>query len=329
MTGRLDPAVASIRRAVRSALADVEPGRQVLVACSGGADSMALTAAAVFEGKHAAWSVAALIVDHGLHPDSAAVAATVAGRLESLPPFDGLESIHVARVQVGHLGGPEAAAREARYAVLDSHAERMAAVVLLGHTRDDQAETVLLGLARGSGPRSLAGMRPVSGRYRRPLLDIARAQTERACQALDIPVWADPDNDDPRFLRVRVRRRVLPTLEAELGPGVSEALARTAEQAAADTDVLDALASARFADDWSGGALDLAALAEAPPALRRRVLRSAALAAGCPGSDLSAVHLKALDALVATWHGQRAVQLPGGVTARRHADRLLFTDAED
>jgi tRNA(Ile)-lysidine synthase len=325
VSGRLDPAVAAVRGAVRLAMADVEPGQRVLVACSGGADSMALAAAAAFEGHRAAWSLAALIVDHGLRKDSEAVAATVADRLRTMQVFAAFESVDVVRVQVGTQGSLEAAAREARYAALEASAERQDAVVLLGHTRDDQAETVLLGLARGSGLRSLAGMRQVVGRYRRPLLGITRAQTEQACRALEVPVWLDPDNSDERFTRVRVRRKVLPMLETELGPGVSGALARTAEQAAADADTLDALAADLFARTWSASALRLADLAGAPAALRRRVLRLAALAAGCPGGDLSAVHVNALDALVMSWHGQRGVDLPGSVTAVRRGEVLELT----
>jgi tRNA(Ile)-lysidine synthase len=322
---RLDPAVAAVRRAVRLALADVEPGDRVLVACSGGADSMALTAAACFEGERAAWSVSAVVVDHGLHEGSDVVAASVAGRLSTMQPFAALESVDVVRVQVSPVGSPEAAAREARYAALTGLAERVDAVVPLGHTRDDQAETVLLGLGRGSGLRSLAGMRTVTGRYRRPLLAISRAQTERACQALEIPVWHDPDNEDERFTRVRVRRTVLPVLEAELGPGVAQALARTAEQAAADTDALDAMAADLFAGSRIASGLRLGELADAPAAVRRRVLRLAALAAGCPGGDLFAVHVQALDALVVDWHGQGRVDLPGGVSAARRGDALELT----
>ena len=145
--------------------------------------------------------------------------------------------------------GPEAAARAARYAVLEQIRESFDAdVVLLGHTRDDQAETVLLGLARGSGGRALAGMRPSFDAYRRPLLDVSHTDTVTACQVEGLRVWDDPHNDDPSFTRVRVRRRVLPVLEDELGPGVTEALARTAEQLRPDMELLDAYAERALAD---------------------------------------------------------------------------------
>ena len=140
-------------------------------------------------------------------------------------------------------GGPEAAARTARYAALQSEAAGRQATIWLGHTLDDQAESVLLGLARGSGPRSLAGMAARTGRLVRPLLGLRRSVTEQACAELDLDPWRDPHNDDPRFARVRVRRTVLPTLEAELGPGVAEALARTAALVRDDADLLDGLAA--------------------------------------------------------------------------------------
>jgi tRNA(Ile)-lysidine synthase len=325
-----DPAVADVRRAVRESLADVAPGRRVLVACSGGADSMALAAAAGFEGRKAGWRVEAVVVDHGLQQGSAEVAAAVAERLRTLSPYEGLESVEVVRVEVAQQGGPEAAARTARYAALDAAAAGDA-VVLLGHTRDDQAETVLLGLVRGSGTRSLAGMPARAGRYRRPLLAISREQTVRACRALDVPVWDDPHNADRRFVRSRIRHEVLPFLEKELGSGVAEGLVRTARLAGADADLLERLA-AELAEGaglataaWSTAgevSLQIAVLADAPAALRWRVLRLAAIAAGSPAGELFASHVASLDDLVLRWHGQRFVTLPGHVVARRRGPEI-------
>jgi tRNA(Ile)-lysidine synthase len=209
---------------------------------------------------------------------------------------------------------------------LDAAATRTgAAVVLHGHTRDDQAETVLLGLARGSGTRSLAGMPAASGRYRRPLLDLDRRTTLQACAAQRLRPWQDPHNADPAYARARVRHEVLPALEKALGPGVAAALARTAALARADADALDALAAAAvLAATADQGGLDTAVLTGLSAAVRGRVLHRAALAAGCPGSDLSAGHVRALDALVTDWHGQGPIDLPGGVAAGRACDRLWF-----
>ncbi|GAA3118244.1 hypothetical protein GCM10020001_042770 [Nonomuraea salmonea] len=228
---------------MREALADLPQGALVLVACSGGADSLALAAATAFVAPRAELRAGLVTVDHQLQEGSGERAVSVA-RIGSEM---GLGPSEVLTVTVGTEGGPEAAAREARYAALSEAAERLrAAAVLLGHTRDDQAETVLLGLARGSGTRSLSGMASVAAIYRRPLLGIPRATTVAACGALGLRPWDDPHNEDPRFTRVRVRRRVLPVLEAELGPGVAEALARTAAMAREDADALDEWADSAY-----------------------------------------------------------------------------------
>ncbi|MFD9128756.1 tRNA lysidine(34) synthetase TilS [Kitasatospora sp. NPDC059571] len=294
----------------------------VLVAVSGGADSMALATATAFEAPKLGLRVGAVTVDHGLQPGSAERADLVAARLREL----GLDPVEAVPVQVGRAGGPENAARDARYAALDEAADRLGALaVLLGHTRDDQAETVLLGLARGSGARSLAGMPAQKGRYRRPLLELDRAATRQACSAQSIPVWDDPHNADPAYTRSRVRHEVLPVLEKHLGGGVVEALARTARLFRDDADALDQWAALAERDlRTAEGALDVDKLAELPPAVRRRVLRRAALRAGCPAGDLFARHLESVDLLVTGWRGQGPLHLPGGVEASRRCGTLVF-----
>ncbi|MEV5887777.1 tRNA lysidine(34) synthetase TilS [Nonomuraea fuscirosea] len=320
------PAVADVRRAVREALADVPEGALVLVACSGGADSLALAAALAFVAPRARLRAGLVTVDHQLQEGSAERAETVVKAAREL----GLEPAEALAVTVGGQGGPEAAAREARYAALGAAADRLKAeTVLLGHTRDDQAETVLLGLARGSGPRSLSGMAARSGRYRRPLLDLPRATTVAACRAMGLTPWDDPHNEDPRYTRVRVRRTVLPVLEAELGPGVAEALARTAGLARQDADALDEWADSAYQNcalSDIGGSIKVtvAELEKLPDAVRRRVLRRAALAAGAPSGALSATHVLAVDRLVTNWRGQKAVDLPGGLSAVRRYGTLIF-----
>ncbi|MBF8186514.1 tRNA lysidine(34) synthetase TilS [Nonomuraea sp. K274] len=320
------PAVADVRRAVREALADVQEGALVLAACSGGADSLALAAALGFAAPRMGLRAGLLTVDHQLQPGSADRARTVA----SLAPGLGLDPAEVLTVTVGAAGGPEAAARDARYAALAAAADRLAAAaVLLGHTRDDQAETVLLGLARGSGPRSLSGMAATAGRYRRPFLTIPRATTVAACQALGLAPWDDPHNEDPRYTRVRVRRRVLPVLEEELGPGVAEALARTAAMAREDADALDRWAESAYQDcalSDIGGSVTLAVpeVEKLPDAVRRRVLRRAAIEAGAPSGALSATHVLAADRLITRWRGQKAVDLPGGLSVIRRYDTLIL-----
>ena len=307
------PPSVEVRRAVRECLADVPADALVLVACSGGPDSVALAAAARAERSNAG----AVVVDHGLRAGSRDEAAAAASWLTSA----GLDPVVVETVQVDAGAGPEASARRARYAALDAAAERFeAAAVLLGHTRDDQAETVLLGLARGSGVRSLAGMPAARGLYRRPLLGLARAVV-RAAVPDDAPVVDDPHNVDDRFARARVRHSVLPVLELELGPGVAEALARTADLARVDADLLDALAFETYAVD-ADGAMAVEPLEALHPALLSRQVRTWLVASGVPAGSLGAEHVGRVVRLITHWRGQGAVALPGGVEALRDCGRL-------
>ena len=338
MGGGLSPVVAAVRNAVRESLAGLAPGDLVLAACSGGADSLALAAALAFVAPRAGLRAGAVTVDHGLQEGSADRAAEVAATLRALS----LDPVRAVAVTVGGDGGPEAAARTARYAALEQAAADLgAAAVLLGHTLDDQAETVLLGLARGSGARSLAGMAPRRGIFLRPLLGVRRQATAGACAALGLDPWADPHNDDRRFARVRVRLDALPALEAALGPGVAEALARTAGQLRDDAEVLEKMAALEQtallekmalleqtavlenigSEERTVTAADLAGL---PGAVRSRVLRSAALAAGCPAGALTSAHVTRMEELVTNWHGQRWIDLPGGVRASRRSGEIVF-----
>jgi tRNA(Ile)-lysidine synthase len=327
----LDPAVAAVRRAVRRALAGVSD--PVVVACSGGADSLALLTATAFEAHKKGLHVLGVTVDHGLQEGSAEHAARVVRQMAGL----GADETVTVTVSVTASGqGPEAAAREARYAVLEEVAQRSGAgTVLLGHTLDDQAETVLLGLTRGSGGRSLAGMRRLfylgdeerGTCFERPLLDVTRAQTEAACRAEGIEWWDDPHNADPRFTRSRVRHRVLPVLEEELGPGVARTLARTGHQLRMDMWELDELAERTYRDVARREGLDAGALETHGPGIVSRVVRLAALDAGCPASELFAVHVDAVLPLTegaAHDHAGKQIQLPGHVTAYREGDLLRF-----
>jgi tRNA(Ile)-lysidine synthase len=295
----------------------------VLVACSGGADSLALAAAVAFEAPRAGVGAGAVTVDHGLQAGSAARAEDTGRLLRNL----GLNPVTVVRVEVGRDGGPEAAARTARYEALRTTAAEHGARIALGHTLDDQAETVLLGLGRGSGPRSVAGMVPENPPFWRPLLGIRRAGTRAACAALELPVWDDPWNDDPAYTRVRLRAEALPLLEEVLGGGVAPALARTAALLREDLDLLDGLADAELDRLAGGEGLPAREVAVLPAALRRRVLRGWLRAGAVP--DLQAVHLAAVDALLTDWHGQGRVDLPGGAGVVRTSGRLVLHAPDD
>lgn len=294
-------ATAAVRVAVRRCLAGLDG--PVTAAVSGGADSLALAAALAFERPGSA----AVVVDHRLQAGSDEVAAKAAAQCAGL----GL----VARVLTAFgevppdpgraeppRTGPEAGARALRYALLDS----VEGVVLLGHTKDDQAESVLLGLIRGSGTRAASGMAPVRGRYCRPFLEISRATTRQACLEAGLQPWEDPHNEDPSYTRVKVRQLLA-------GLDLTEGLARSARLLREDADALDALSTPTD---------DLAVLAAMPVALRARSLKL--WAEGQAGQAVTSAHVDALRALVEDWHGQGPVALPGGGRVAREQGRLAF-----
>ncbi len=297
-------AVAALRQAVVTAGERID-GANWCVALSGGPDSLALTAVAAQLRP-----TTGLIVDHGLQPGSADVAESARRQALAL----GCVAAHVLSVDVGRAGGPEAAARQARYAALD--AARAGAAVMLGHTLDDQAETVLLGLGRGSGPRSIAGMRPHDPPWHRPLLGVRRTLTHAACDELELTAWQDPHNAESRFTRVRLRHEVLPLLEDVLGGGVTEALARTATALREDTETLDELAGEALAGvRTEAGDLDATRLAAVPGALRRRVIRAWLLDSGA--CDLTDTQIRGVDRLVTAWRGQGGVAVGSGLRKQR------------
>lgn len=313
--GRGGRSLAALRRAVEIGVSESE----VCVALSGGPDSLALTAAAVAAGRR----VLAVVVDHGLQEDSDRVAATAAEQARSLGADACVVAVEVGPAvdapRYGFGGGPEAAAREARYAALD--AARAGRPVLLGHTLDDQAETVLLKLARGGGARALAGMRACNGQWRRPLLGERRATTHAACAELGLAPWSDPHNNDPRYLRSRLRAEAMPVLTAVLGDAGVVALARAAADVAADVDELDRQA----AELAPGPELLPAATASLPAALRRRVVRDwlADLRGSPPGERLVlAVDALLLGAAGEVWAGGDAA---GRIVVRAGPDGLSAT----
>jgi tRNA(Ile)-lysidine synthase len=347
MTGPT-PAVAAVRSAVRDALKsqhrelESQHGRidpLVLVACSGGSDSLALAGATGFVAGRMGWRAGLVTVDHGLQDGSDKRAALVA----QWAGATALDPVEIMTVDVGRAGGPEAAARTARYDALVAAAKRHhASTVLLGHTLDDQAETVLLALARGGGPRGLAGMPALRERdgvsFRRPLLRLSRATCRQACEELGLAPWDDPHNVDPSYARSRVRAELVPALVQSLGPGVIANLARSAELIAADTAYLDDVATSALRDAEVdpaalraatvgpdapvGPALSVHVLRALAAPVRTRVLRAWALSLGAVGSALSHRHIAALDALITDWHGQGPTQLPGGLAVARHEGLL-------
>jgi len=318
---------------LQDALAGAGYPERVLVACSGGPDSLALAAVAAYFARRGhvdghPVSVGAVVVDHQLQPGSADVAGATAVALREL----GLSPVQIRTVDVASTGmGPEAAARDARHAALEAAADDTGAgAILLGHTLDDQAEQVLLGLARGSGTRSLAGMRPSRDRLLRPFLGLRRADTLAICDAEGLDPWHDPSNADPSFARSRTRVEVLPLLEEKLGPGVAESLARTAAILQLDADYLEDVAEDTYLrlreQDGAGISLPEEALRELAPAVRFRVIAKAAAAVG--GQQPSYQRLRAAEALLRRQGSAGPVELPGGVSVYRLSLAQLLAEGQ-
>ena len=338
MTTSQSPLFTAIR-AVTASLTNVSSSGCVLVACSGGADSLALAGAvAAMSQRGDQRRFGAIVIDHQLQADSASVAAIAKQQCIEL----GLDPVEVLEVDVAigpGSGGLEAAARDARRAALRQAAERhLAQAVLLGHTLDDQAETVLLGLARGSGARSLSGMSDHDELWRRPFLRVSRATVRAACSEAGLAPHEDPHNVDSAFARVRVRETALPMLESELGPGVANALARTAELLRNDADALDEWARSEYDSrvEVSGETVfvslipegdDSATFAQLPTAIRTGVERLALQHVGCPIGAATFHHLSAVDALADNWRGQGATRAPGDVEVSRDSGKLCFRPA--
>ncbi len=315
------PATLAIRQALRPWVQSAQA--RILLGVSGGADSMALACAALVEAKSVGLDLVAIIVDHQLQEGSDRVAAKTSAELVRI----GFTTVDIIAVDVDIVDGMEASARRARYGAFESAiAKYRPDYFFLAHTKNDQAESVLLGLARGSGTRSLSGMAEVNGIYVRPLLGIGRELTELACTENEIPPWIDPHNADQNYVRVRVRNEILPSMETNLGPGIVDALARSAKILREDADALDFLAEQfmvkQSIDKVNPSSLVVDELAALPKAIRIRVLRLAIFAAGAPAGSLSAEHLEPVEALITDWHGQGEIALPGGVKVVRISGRL-------
>lgn len=312
--------ITKARGAVRRSLESVPPGDHVVVAVSGGADSLLLAHCLVLEGAELALTIHGVVIDHQLQPNSGEVALDAKCALDEL----GISSVEIIPVAVIKKDGIEADARRARYEALNAYATKVkASAIFLGHNQDDLAESVLLGLTQGAGTKSLAGMAEIDGIYRRPFLTISREEVIAACTEAKITFWSDPHNDDVRFTRVKIRKQVIPFLESEMGPGIKEALARSARIFREDSDALDALTDEIFATIADPSSMEIALLEPLPSAVRKRVIRRALALLGV--SRVSAEQLGWVDALVSQWRGQREVALPAGVTARRESGRLALS----
>jgi len=315
------PALLELRKAVRFWFQKLEVNSKVCVGVSGGADSLALAIAAQLEAESFNLDLIAVVVDHGLQENSAEIAAITEKRLKTI----GYSNIFIGKANVINTDGIEASARRARYKVFQQALDTFGATTfLLGHTKNDQAEGVLLGLARGSGTKSLSGMQEITGPFIRPFLNIDRSATQAACDEFGIEFWRDPHNLNTEFTRVRVRENILPLIEREIGPGIIDALSRSAKILREDATALDEWAE-RIFSGVDPADIDIALLGELPIAVRSRVLRLAIYAAGAPMGSISAAHLEPIEAFVSDWRGQGHTSLPGGVKVCRISGRLSLS----
>ena len=311
------PSLWEIRKVVKPWLSD--SSQTTLFGCSGGADSMALALALFLEANQS--KVIPVVIDHGLQEGSAQITSQTISKLKAI----GYTQVESAVAQVKITDGLEASARRARYQIFNQFIDTYRPkYFLLAHTLNDQAESVLLGLARGSGARSLSGMAVENNIYVRPLLKISRHTTVAACREGGIEIWSDPHNVDLRFARARTRKNVLPNLEENLGPGITEALVRSADLLRDDADALDSFALEYFAqtDPFN---LSVNELERLPKAIRTRVLRLAIYKAGSPTGSLSAEHINGAEALISDWHGQKELSLPGDVKLLRNSGRITLS----
>lgn len=313
-----------MQNAVQNLLKNFDAGDYVLVGCSGGADSLALVWTTSVVGKRLELKVGAIIVDHQLFPESNDVALNAKKQCEEL----GIQEVIIKKVNVEHNHeGLEAAARIARYEAFENvlH-ETNAQAILLAHTQDDQAETVLMRLTRGSGAKSLSGMAQVSRKYLRPFLHLRKKLVHDSLDLIGLKAWQDPANTDHQFLRVKVRHELMPKIIEVLGESAISSLDKTSQLLRLDNQALEELAQQFFESqkDVKTNGLEISELEKLPEAIRTRVLRIFAIASGVHPGPFSFEHIEAIDALVKNWHGQGNVDLPGFIQATRVDHSIRF-----
>ncbi len=313
-----------MQNAVQNLLKNFDAGDLVLVGCSGGADSLALAWTTLVVGKRLELKTGAVIVDHQLIPESNSVALNAKKQCEEL----GIQEVIIKKVNVEqNHEGLEAAARIARYEAFENvlH-ETNAQAILLAHTQDDQAETVLMRLTRGSGAKSLSGMAQVSGKYLRPFLHLRKKLVHDSLDLIGLKAWQDPANTDHQFLRVKVRHELMPKIVEVLGESAISSLDKTSQLLRLDNQALEDLAQQFLGSqkDVKTNGLEISELEKLPEAIRTRVLRIFAIASGVHPGPFSFEHIEAIDALVKNWHGQGNVDLPGFIQATRVDGSLRF-----
>ena len=310
----------NLQNAVNNLLKDFEPADNILVACSGGADSLALAWTSQVVTKRIGLNLIAVIIDHQLIKESTQVAQDAKKKCEDF----GIEKVVIKQIEVkDDKDGLEAAARKARYEAFEELVNEFnAKAVLLAHTQDNQAETMLMRLTRGSGAKSLSAMKEVSGKYLRPFLHIRKQVLVDALEKENISYWQDPANTNYKFLRAKVRHELMPKLIEVLGDSAIDSLDRTSGLLKEDNEALESIALESY--EKLNKELKVQELEKLPTAIRKRVIKIAALNSGVTPGPFSFEHIEAIDALVTNWRGQGNVDLPGFIQASRVDQTIRF-----
>lgn len=319
---RHDHFTMTARHAIKNALSSISEDSRIGVGVSGGADSLALMVglSTLYRGDRASL-VRPVIIDHGLQEETSQVASQTAAICAEMGFHADIVPVDITETA----SGMESDARRARYGAFEQKiAEYGLDALLLGHTKSDQAEQVVLGMIRGSGTRSLAGMPEVREVYRRPFLhSLSRQDTEKVCEEAGLQYWSDPHNEDTAYRRVSVRK-FLNSAEQSTGSNLVDPLVRTAQIAAEDAEALDFYADIAYEKvvdaEWS-----VDALSSLPVSVRKRVIRRRLLEMVSSSDTVTFEIVQRVESFISEWYGQKAVSVAGGVSVERRGRYLLFS----
>lgn len=310
------------RNAIKSALSTVSKDANVGLGVSGGADSLALLIAlsTLYKGDRAS-QVHVVSIDHQLQEITSQISQQVA----TLANNFGFTT-HIIPIDIPETGnGAEADARTARYSAFDTIiTDHNLEAFLIGHTKSDQAEQVMLGLLRGSGTRSISGIPERRGVFVRPFLNVLnRAETQKVCNENLVTYWCDPHNDSTDYNRVNIRKLIKET-ETVTGQNIVEPLVRTAKISTEDADALDFYATVAYdtivSSDWN-----IDTLLTVPVAIRKRVYRNKLISLNIATDKVSFDALASIETLISDWHGQKVNNITSNLMVTRVDNRIVFS----
>ena len=314
------------RNAIKRSLMHIDISDNIGVGCSGGADSSAilLGLSTIYKNSNAK-KVHVVIVNHQLQEITDTVSLNTAKLAESY----GFNA-HIVPVAINSTeGGAESAAREARYEAFNCMIQQYdIRAFLIGHTKNDQAEQVFLGMLRGSGTRSLSGIPEIRGIFIRPFLnELSRKDTQQVCVENEVDYWCDPHNDSLMYKRVAVRKLIQET-EKSAEQNIVDSLVRTAQISAEDAEALDFYANSAIQQLDKTGWL-VKDLQQFPQAVRKRAYRIKLASLNAKSDSLSFKIVAQIDNLITDWTGQGAVSVSNRITAQRENSKIVFKIAKN